>query len=87
MKEKEWAKTTVLNFLARLVEKGFLKRESQGKNNIYSPLICEAEYFRYKNNTLLKRFYGNSIKNMVAELYRDEILELYREALRSALTE
>jgi len=74
MKEKRWAKTTVLNFLARLVKKGFLKCESQGKNNIYLPLIKEEEYLKIRNKSFLERFYNNSIKDMVAELYQNNII-------------
>ncbi|PQQ66609.1 hypothetical protein B9R14_07525 [Acetivibrio saccincola] len=74
MSEKDWAKTTVLNFLARLVDKGFLKCESQGKSNIYTPLVMEEDYMKLKNENFLKKFYNNSIKNMVAALYQDQII-------------
>lgn len=74
MSEKDWAKTTVLNFLARLVDKGFLKCESQGKSNIYTPLVMEDDYMKLKNENFLKKFYNNSIKNMVAALYQDQII-------------
>lgn len=74
MSEKGWAKTTVLNFLARLVDKGFLKCESQGKSNIYISLVREEDYMRLKNENFLKKFYNSSIKNMVAALYQDQII-------------
>jgi BlaI family penicillinase repressor len=74
MSEKGWAKTTVLNFLARLVDKGFLKCESQGKSNIYTPLVREEDYMKLKNKNFLKKFYDNSIKNMVVALYQDQII-------------
>lgn len=74
LKEKGWAQTTVLNFLARLVDKGYLKCESQGRNNIYTPLIKEEEYLQRKNKGFLRKFYENSIKNMVAELYETEVI-------------
>lgn len=74
LKEKGWAHTTVLNFLARLVDKGYLKCESQGRSNIYTPLITEEEYLQRKNKGFLKKFYESSIKNMVAELYETEVI-------------
>lgn len=74
LKDKEWAPTTVLNFLARLVDKGYLKCESQGRSNIYTPLIKEEEYLQRKNKGFLQKFYENSIKNMVAELYDGEVI-------------
>ena len=74
LSDKGWAKTTVLNFLARLVDKGFLKCESQGKSNIYTPLVKEEDYMRLKNKSFLGKFYDNSIKNMVAELYQNQVI-------------
>ncbi len=74
LKEKEWAHTTVLNFLARLVDKGYLKCKSQGRNNIYTPLITKEEYLQRKNKGYLKKFYKSSIRNMVAELYETEVI-------------
>lgn len=74
MQRHGWANTTVLNFLARLVDKGFLCREKQGKNNLYTPLIREEEYLRQESRSFLQRLYGNSVKNMVAALYHDRTI-------------
>ncbi len=74
LSDKGWAKTTVLNFLARLVDKGYLKCESQGKSNIYTPLVKEEDYMGIKNKNFLEKFYDSSIKNMVAELYQNQVI-------------
>ncbi len=74
LSDKGWAKTTVLNFLARLVDKGFLKCESQGKSNIYIPLVKEEDYMRLKNKRYLEKYYNSSVKNMVAELYQNQVI-------------
>ena len=74
MKDKRWAKTTILNFLARLVDKGFLSCESQGKINTYTPIIREDDYLRNKNERYMERFYGSSVRNMVAELYQHRLI-------------
>lgn len=62
---KEWAPTTVLTFLARLVEKGFVSCEKRGRFNMFSAYISKNEYLEWENRTFLDRFYGSSIKNFV----------------------
>jgi len=37
--DKTWQKTTVLNFLNRLCERGFLQCHKEGRLNIYEPLV------------------------------------------------
>lgn len=72
--EKAWAQTTLLTFLSRMVDKGFLKCESQGKFNRYTPLVREEDYFRSHNLKYFQKHYGRSIKNLVAELYQGKII-------------
>jgi predicted transcriptional regulator len=67
--EKDWANTTVLNFLARLAERGFLKVEKQGRINIYSPLIAEKDYIELESRSFLERMHKSSLKSFVAALY------------------
>ncbi|MCL2084193.1 MAG: BlaI/MecI/CopY family transcriptional regulator [Oscillospiraceae bacterium] len=72
--KKEWAVTTVLNFLARLVERGFLNVRRIGKANIYAPIICEDEYLESASRSFLERLHGNSLKSLVASLYDGEAI-------------
>jgi BlaI family penicillinase repressor len=74
LKEKEWAQTTLLSFLSRMVDKGFLQCENQGKVNQYTPLIKEEDYFKSHSKNYFQKFYGSSIKNMVAELYQNKVI-------------
>lgn len=75
--KKDWGATTILKFLSRLVEKGFLKSESQGKGkpNIYSSLISEQEYLEYESTSIFGKLCGRSIKNLVATLYRNDAID------------
>ncbi|HML38983.1 MAG TPA: BlaI/MecI/CopY family transcriptional regulator [Bacillota bacterium] len=72
--EKNWAATTVLNFLARLVERGFLEVHKQGRINIYSPLIAEKDYIEAESISFLERLHKSSLKNFVAALYDGKAL-------------
>ncbi|MFA7079014.1 MAG: BlaI/MecI/CopY family transcriptional regulator [Syntrophomonadaceae bacterium] len=66
---KNWANTTVLNFLARLVDRGFLEISKQGRVNYYTPLINEQDYLHKESKSFLKRMHMGSLKNFVAALY------------------
>jgi len=67
--QKEWAVTTVLNFLARLVDRGFLKVERKGKINIYTVIIDENAYLEIESKSFLERLHGSSLKSLVVSLY------------------
>ena len=76
------SKTTILSFLSRLEEKGFVKVEKNGRNNCYIPLVEEKDYLEQESSTILKKLYDNSVKKFVAALYdgkelsKDQIEEL-----------
>jgi len=81
---KDWAITTILHFLARLVDRGYLTVERIGKANVYSPLVAKADYLESEGKSLLERLYGNSLKDLVISLYdgnaisADDLEELRR---------
>lgn len=72
--ERKLSPTTILSFLSRLQEKGFLKVEKSGKNNVYLALIHREDYMQMESRNILKRLYQNSAKNFLAALYDGESL-------------
>lgn len=60
---------TVLSFLSRLEDKGFVKVVKKGKINWYSPIIAEKDYLQEESKSILSTLYGNSMKNFVTALY------------------
>lgn len=68
-KENKWATTTVLNFLARLVERGFLDITKKGRINYYTPLIAENDYLKQESRTFLDKMHMGSLKSLVSSLY------------------
>ncbi len=68
-KERKWANTTVLNFLARLVDRGFLEITKQGRINYYKPLIDENDYLYQESKSFLDKMHMGSLKSFVAALY------------------
>ncbi|MCM1283631.1 MAG: BlaI/MecI/CopY family transcriptional regulator [Muribaculaceae bacterium] len=67
--KNHWSKTTVLSFLERLEEKGFVRVEKEGRSNCYIPLVKEEDYLKQESGSILKRLYGSSVKKFVAALY------------------
>lgn len=61
--------TTVLSFLSRLQEKGFLHVQRAGKSNVYVALVDKDSYMQAESKSILKRIYQNSAKNFLAALY------------------
>lgn len=57
--------TTILSFLSRLQEKGFLAVEKSGKNNVYIALIDKEIFIQKESWNILKRLYDNSPKKFL----------------------
>lgn len=70
--KKTWGRTTVLKFLSRLTERGFLQFRKQGKFNVYRSLVEEDEYLQQESKSFLEKMYNSSVKNLVATLYNSK---------------
>lgn len=68
-KEKEWKAQTILTLMLRLVERGFLRTEKNGKERTYFPLISKGEYLKFETGDFMERFHGNSFTSLVTALY------------------
>lgn len=68
-KERKLSPTTILSFLSRLQEKGFLEVRKSGKNNVYVALIDKEGYMQKESKNILKKLYNNSVKSFLVSLY------------------
>lgn len=81
-KQRTWGLPTLMTVLSRLVKKGFLICEKQGRNNLYHVAVGEEEYKQSEGKSLLEKLYGSSFKNLVSSLHKanaisdSDILEL-----------
>lgn len=64
----EWKATSVLTFLSRLCDKGFLSCEKEGRQNQYTPRVTQEEYLQRESRSFVERVCGGSVKNLVASL-------------------
>lgn len=79
---KGWKAPSLITLLNRLIERGFLSSQKQGKERLYSPLVSRDEYLRYETQGFLERVHGNSLTSFLqavsggAKLSQQEIEEL-----------
>ena len=71
---RSWTLSTLKVLLGRLADKGFVEVTRQGRFTLYQALIQETEYRRQETQGLLKKYYQNSVKSMIAALVEEEKL-------------
>ncbi len=87
-KTTAWSPKTIQTLIKRLVTKGAITYEKQGRMFVYTPLINETEYVGQQSRSFLARFYDGNIAAMLSsyiendKLSRDELA-----ALRALLTD
>lgn len=64
----DWKATSVLTFLSRLCDRGFLSCEKEGRQNLYTPLVTREAYLQRESRSFVERLCGGSVKNLVASL-------------------
>jgi len=63
-----WKKQTVYTLLNRLVDKGFLSSEIQGKERYYTALIHREDYLRQETGRFVEVFHKNSLTGLMSAL-------------------
>jgi len=74
VEDKGWKKTTIATFLTRLVEKGALSADKQGKLYYYTPLISEKEYRKSQTKNLIKSLYNGSVRDFAVSFFEEQKL-------------
>lgn len=74
VEDKGWKKTTIATFLTRLVEKGALCADKQGKLYYYTALITEKEYRKSQTKNLIKSLYNGSVRDFAVAFFKEQRL-------------
>ncbi len=74
VEDKGWKKTTIATFLTRLVEKGALFADKQGKLYYYTPLISEKEYRKSQTKNLIRTLYNDSVRDFAVSFFEEQKL-------------
>ncbi|HST36028.1 MAG TPA: BlaI/MecI/CopY family transcriptional regulator [Allosphingosinicella sp.] len=66
--EKAWNVRTVKTLLARLLAKGALAHEEEGRRYLYRPAVARADYVAAESARLIDRMFGGRVTPLVAQL-------------------
>ncbi len=69
---KDWNIRTIKTLLARLVEKGALSTQTEGRRYLYSPLISKDSYAAGATRRLSERLFGGRAAPLVMHLAKDD---------------
>lgn len=84
----DWSPKTIQTLLKRLVTKGALTYEKQGRVFVYTPLVEESEYICQESNSFLKRYYNGNLSSMLsAYLENDRLSDSEIDDLRALLSQ
>ncbi len=87
LKTTSWRAKTIQTLIKRLVTKGALTYEKQGRVFVYTPLVEENEYISQQSNSFIKRFYDGDISAMLSSyLENNQLSETELNHLRSLLS-
>lgn len=82
-----WSPKTIQTLIKRLVTKGVLSHEKQGRVFVYTPLVRESEYINQESDSFLDRYYDGDITSMLSSyLENDKLSETEINSLRSLLS-
>lgn len=71
---RDWTMATVKTLLSRLVAKGALATEPEGRRFLYRPLIARSAYVGGESRRLVDRLFGGRAASLFAHLAQSEAL-------------
>jgi predicted transcriptional regulator len=66
--ERGWSVRTVKTLLSRLLAKGALVHEEEGRRYLYRPAIAREDFVERESEKLLDRMFGGRVTPLVAHL-------------------
>jgi len=72
--EKQWRKATVKTLINRLLKKGYISYEQQGRRYLYQPSIKKDDYLATQNDRFLNDLYEGRLSHMLAAFSNHETL-------------
>jgi predicted transcriptional regulator len=72
--ERDWSMPTVKTLLGRLVSKGVIETQPDGRRFLYTPLVARSDYVESESRRLLDRLFGGRAAPLIAHLAESEAL-------------
>ncbi len=85
--KRSMAATTLLTLLGRLEQRGFVRVEKMGKNNVYTPLVSRRDYQASQSRRFLDRVFGGSVSAFANALSEGALSEEELKQLKNLLGE
>ncbi len=67
----KWKPKTIKTLITRLMKKGAVKFEKEGRKYRYYPAVSQAECVRMERHSFVRRVYGGTTKPMLAAFLED----------------
>ena len=84
-KKRRLAPSTILTFLTRLCDRGFLQVEHHGRLNFYTPLVSRRDYLAGESRRLLDKLFDGSISAFAVSLCDSGVTKEELAALQKML--
>lgn len=72
--DRGWSDRTVKTMLARLLGKGVLAHEEDGRRYLYRPTVARDDYVSRESRKLVDRLFGGRASTLVAHLAESDAL-------------
>jgi BlaI family penicillinase repressor len=69
-----WSETTTRTLLSRLVKKGMVAADGEGRKFLYRPLVSQADYLHFESKGLIERLFDGQLGPFVAQFSEREKL-------------
>ncbi|MBP3378469.1 MAG: BlaI/MecI/CopY family transcriptional regulator [Clostridia bacterium] len=73
--DRGWKVPTLISFLNRLEDRGFIESFKNGKERSYIAIADKDEYLHRLSNTFVEKYHGGSIGEFLNSLYRGKMLD------------
>ena len=73
-KARQWKAPTLISFLVRLEDRGFISSFKNGKERYYEAVADKSEYIRAASEQFIRQYHGGSFVRMMDSLYSEKKL-------------
>ena len=73
-RSQDWQEATVKTLLNRLLKKGAIQAEKDGRRYLYSPLLKREQWLRTESKSFLDRMFGGQVAPLVAHFGKHQKL-------------
>jgi predicted transcriptional regulator len=72
--QQHWQESTIKTLLNRLLKKGAIRAEKDGRRYVYSPVLTREQWLSNESEGLLDRLFGGRVAPLVAHFSRQKKL-------------